>query len=67
MKGVEWIDGCQRAVRSWPHYLKQRWAKEESERAERTTRAAARPGRNGSFVPPRKFDSANYQQPVERF
>ena len=30
-------------------------------------RANTRPGRSGGFVPPRKFDSANYQQPVEKF
>ena len=32
-----------------------------------TWRRAAQPGRPGGFVPPRKFDSANYQQPVETF
>lgn len=26
-----------------------------------------RSARNGTFVPPRKFDAANYQQPVEKF
>ena len=67
MEAVNWVDGCQRQVRSWLHYIKQRWSKEQSERAERQTRAATRPGRNGGYVPPRKFDSANYQQPVEKF
>lgn len=27
----------------------------------------SRPGRTGGFVPPRKFDSANYQQPIAKF
>jgi hypothetical protein len=67
MEAVNWVDGCQRQVRSWPHYIKQRWSKEQSERAERQTRAAARPGRNSGFVPPRQFDPTNYQQPVEKF
>jgi hypothetical protein len=66
MEAVNWLDGCQRHVRSWPHYLKKRWADDQSQRAERTARTSARPGRNGAFVPPRKFDSANYQQPVEK-
>ena len=64
MEAVNWLDGCQRPVRSWPHYIKQRWSKEQSERAERKAQATARPGRHGSFVPPRKFDSANYKQSV---
>lgn len=62
MEAVNWLDGCQRPVRSWPHYLRQRWSKEQSERAERTARAAARPGRNG-FVPQRNdFQNSNYDQ-----
>lgn len=67
MEAVNWIDGCQRAVSKWPQYLKQRWAKEQSERAERAARVTARPSRNGAFIPPRKYDPANYQQPVEEF
>jgi hypothetical protein len=67
MEAVNWVDGCQRQVRSWPHYIKQRWSREQSERAERQTRATARPARNGSYIPPRKFAAASYQQPVEKF
>jgi hypothetical protein len=32
-----------------------------------TWRRTARPGRPGGYVPLRKLDSANYQQPVEKF
>lgn len=43
MEGVGWIDGCQRQVRSWRHYLAQRWSKEQSERTERPSRRPAPP------------------------
>jgi hypothetical protein len=60
MEGVGWIDGCQRQVRSWRHYLAQRWSKEQSERQERKARAQARPGRadvlpNGETIPMRRY------------
>ena len=67
MEAVNWLDGCQRPVHSWPHYIKQRWSKEQSERAEGRTRSVVRSGRAGAVVPPRKFDPANYQQPMEKF
>ena len=60
MEGVGWIDGCQRQVRSWRHYLAQRWSKEQSERQERKTRSQARAGRtdvlpNGETIPMRRY------------
>lgn len=42
LDAVGFIDGCQRPVRKWASYLKQRWASEQSARAERSARAAAR-------------------------
>ncbi len=62
MEGVGWLDGCQRRVQSWSHYLKQRWSKEQSERTERraTGRAPGRPQRPAD--PPRQFANANYNQ-----
>ena len=62
MVGVGWIDGCQRPVKSWPHYVKQRWSKEQSERTER--RAPGRAPAKRPMQPPRKFNPADYDQPV---
>lgn len=66
-ESVGWVNGAGIPVRKWIHHLRKRWADDQSQRAERQTRAATRPGRPGGFVPPRKFDAANYQQPVEKF
>lgn len=58
MAGVGWLDGCQRPVRSWPHYLKQRWSHEQGSRVARVSRteksAASTPGpkpKGGMSVP----------------
>ena len=62
MEAVDWLDGCQRQVRSWRHYIAQRWSKEKSGREERKTRAVGRvsqSGRalfpNGETIPMRRF------------
>ena len=55
-----WVNGAGIAIKSWPHYLKKRWADEQGHRADR----ADRPHRKGAPVPPRSFDSTNYEQPV---
>jgi len=65
LEGVGWRDGCQRPVISWPHYLKQRWAKEQSERAERAARPGRSPRGGRPAAPPRKFDTADYNQSTD--
>ncbi len=67
LDSVGWVNGAGNPVRKWVSHLRKRWADDQSQRTERKAQAAARPGRHGTFVPPRKFDSANYQQPVEKF
>jgi len=67
LDSVGWVNGAGNPVRKWVTHLRKRWADDQSQRAERQTRAATRPGRSSGFVPPRNFGSANYQQPVEKF
>jgi DNA-binding MarR family transcriptional regulator len=67
MEAVNWLDGCQRPVYSWPHYLKQRWCNQQSDRAKRKVGPAARLSRNGAPIPPRKFNSTDYEQSLDKF
>jgi hypothetical protein len=67
LESVGWVNGAGNPVRKWVPHLRKRWADDQSQRAERKAHAAARPGRASGYVPPRKFDSTNYQQPVEEF
>jgi DNA-binding transcriptional ArsR family regulator len=62
MVSIGWLDGCKRQVRSWPHYIKQRWSKEQNERTER--RATSRGPAKRPPAPPRRFSSGDYNQPV---
>ena len=32
MEAVGWVDGCHRPIKSWAHYLKQRWNSEQNQR-----------------------------------
>jgi hypothetical protein len=38
LEGVGWLDGSARPIRKWEPYIKNRWAREQSERAERAVR-----------------------------
>jgi len=44
MVAVGWIDGCQRPIRSWTHYLKKRWADEQKQQERKTASRSSRPG-----------------------
>ena len=61
MEAVAWVDGAQRAVRSWSHYLKARWSREQSERAERPGRAT----RHAGQAPKRTPAQARYEMQKE--
>jgi DNA-binding transcriptional ArsR family regulator len=67
LESTDWVNGAGNPVRKWLPHLRKRWADDQSQRAERKIRAAVRPGRHGGFVPPRTFESVNYQQSVEDF
>ncbi len=43
MQAVGWLDGTHRPVRSWSHYIKMRWNREQSDGAGRHTNAHASP------------------------
>lgn len=62
MVAVGWLDGCQRPVRSWQHYIKQRWSREQRERVEPRASGGKSPKRPPA--PPRHFSSSDYNQPV---
>jgi hypothetical protein len=65
MVSVGWLDGCKRPVRSWPHYLKQRWLAARTEPAGR--RAAVRTSGKRGPSPPRQFSPGDYQQTTTSF
>jgi len=44
MVAVGWIDGCQRPIRSWAHYLKKRWGDEQKQQERKTASRSSRPG-----------------------
>jgi cell division protein FtsB len=44
MEAVGWIDGCQRPIRSWTHYLKKRWGDEQKQQERKTASRSSRPG-----------------------
>lgn len=59
MRSVDWRDGCQRQVKSWPHYVRMRWTSEQSRRAERAMPRFSRSG--GPPTPPRNFGPTDHQ------
>lgn len=61
MEAVAWVDGAQRAVRSWSHYLKACWVREQSARAERESRGP----RHAGQAPKRTPAQARYEMQKE--
>lgn len=65
---VGWVNGAGLPIKSWPNYLKKRWADEQRQRAERATRPGG--GRTMPKSPPallRQFTATNYRQSTEQF
>ena len=59
---VGWVNGAGNPIKSWPHYLKQRWSDEQRQRAQH----AARPGGGRAAfsrpsAPLRQFTPADYK------
>ena len=65
MVSVAWLDGCKRWVKSWPHYIKQRWSREQSERGD--NRTTGRTSAKRAPQPPRQFHAGDYHQSVKNF
>jgi hypothetical protein len=58
MEAIGWLDGCRRPIKSWLHYLKQRWSKEQRDRGVPSRKHPK------SQSPPRHFRSSDYQQSI---